>query len=79
MNRSVQRQDRGGAQPLGLFRNGEKVGTVPPDDVYDRRSRAEAAARLDCAETDIEVLTVCPDHPNASAVDCPDHAEDEEL
>lgn len=60
------RQDSGA--PLGPFRDGLKVASVPADDTTGELTLN--AHGFD--PTDIEVLVTCPNHPDVPAVDCGD-------
>ncbi|KPM55727.1 hypothetical protein ACG83_10630 [Frankia sp. R43] len=73
MNEIIGRQDR--APRLGLFFDGALVGTAASDDTYGHEAQRAAAVELGVDPGRIEVLGVCPDHPEASAVDCPDHPD----
>jgi hypothetical protein len=67
---TIRRQDAG--RSLGIFRDGRLI-EVAPDDLdaaYALRDRL--ATRHGVPRDEYEVLKQCPDHPDASAVDCLD-------
>lgn len=73
MNSSIERQDASAHMPLGVFLNGQLIGTVNHlDDPYGEVAVKRIAAERGIEPRGFEVLTLCHLHPNVSAVDCLD-------
>lgn len=74
MNHSIERQDASGHMPLGVFLQGELVGTVTDqrDDPYGEHAVQRIATERGINQHLFEVLTLRHLHPTVSAVDCLD-------
>lgn len=68
----IQHQDACGrvCGKRGLFDGETLIASAPDSDYFGDQARAATAADLGLSEGDLEVLLLCKNHPDRSAVDC---------